>query len=361
MSFNQILYLTSKNNKPLKFEIKVEIREGFPCLITTKGYTDGQQQQDVKPFFEGVNLGKSNETSPQQQAINEAQGIYNKLKDKGYKDNLKDLKSIKTDASGRPLIMKAQKDLNKIVFPCYIQRKYDGMRCIVSREQGIILFRSKYGKQLENLEHLEPELKFIKEGQELDGELYIHGKSLQSIISQVKTKSELNKEIHYRLYDELSEYDQTERIKRLRKYPKGKLVAFVPTPMVNDWEEAQEMFEQFIAEGYEGAILRNPNGLYEFGHRSYNLIKYKQFEEDEFEIVDVEQATGRDLGTGIFVCKTKEGKRFNARPRGTREERANYFKNKGKFIGKQLTVIYQKFTDYGIPFHPVGKIVRDYE
>ena len=118
--------------------------------------------------------------------------------------------------------------------------------------------------------------------------------------------------------------------------------------------------DMYVEQGYEGAIIRNLEGLYEFGFRSNNLIKLKQFDDLEFEIVDVVEATGRDAGTAIFICRCGGGE-FNVKPQGSRELRADYFKNADKLIGKMVTVQYQGFSDDGIPRFPSAISVRDYE
>ena len=102
------------------------------------------------------------------------------------------------------------------------------------------------------------------------------------------------------------------------------------------------------------------DGLYEFGFRSNNLIKLKVFEDKEFEIVGVEEATGRDAGTAIFVCKCKGGT-FNVKPQGSRELRAKYFRQRKSLIGKKVTVQFQGLSDDGIPRFPSAVAVRDYE
>jgi DNA ligase-1 len=61
----------------------------------------------------------------------------------------------------------------------------------------------------------------------------------------------------------------------------------------------------------------------------------------------------------IWDCKTKNGDTFAVRPRGTREIKRELFKNGDKYIGKELTVIFQEYTEYGIPRFPVGKDIRE--
>lgn len=74
-----------------------------------------------------------------------------------------------------------------------------------------------------------------------------------------------------------------------------------------------------------------------------------------------EEGTGNDAGTVIWVCMTENGDLFKARPKGTREERTEYFQKGDDFIGATLTVRYFEMTDDGIPRFPVGVAIRNYE
>ena len=78
-------------------------------------------------------------------------------------------------------------------------------------------------------------------------------------------------------------------------------------------------------------------------------------------MVGFTEGEGHEKGLVIWTCKTKDGKKFNVRPRGTHEERAALFKEAGNYVGKKLTVRFQELTGDGIPRFPVGITFRDYE
>ena len=63
----------------------------------------------------------------------------------------------------------------------------------------------------------------------------------------------------------------------------------------------------------------------------------------------------------VLYCKTKNGKKFNARPLGSFEDRKVWYENGKSYIGKMLTVRYQELTNDKIPRFPVGVCIRDYE
>ena len=126
-------------------------------------------------------------------------------------------------------------------------------------------------------------------------------------------------------------------------------------------EEIKTFHKKYIKLGYEGVIIRNKNGLYKEKNRSNDLLKYKEFVDDEFEIVDYKCGTGQDANAVIWICKTKDEKIFNARPEGTLEERRKFYRYGKQYIGKLLTVRYQNLSKDGIPRFPVGVTIRDYE
>jgi DNA ligase-1 len=105
-------------------------------------------------------------------------------------------------------------------------------------------------------------------------------------------------------------------------------------------------------------MIRLPEGVYEWGHRSPHLLKYKSFQDDEFEVVRVTTGVGRFDGCARFECKTKEGKTFGVVCRGTQEERKEQYTNRESYVGKKLTTRYFGLTEAGIPTFPVGVCFR---
>ena len=113
-----------------------------------------------------------------------------------------------------------------------------------------------------------------------------------------------------------------------------------------------------LVKGYEGIMLRTPESPYEF-KRSKFLQKYKVFVDEEFEVIGFDKEIQNKIPLVLWICKTKDGKEFTCRPKGTHAERAELYKNADKYIGKKLTVVFQEYTDDGIPRFPVGKGFRD--
>ncbi len=142
-------------------------------------------------------------------------------------------------------------------------------------------------------------------------------------------------------------------------------VKLTPTISVSSYEEAKTQHDKWVEMGFEGGMLKNKNGIYMFQYNSNDIEKVKEFEDEEFEIVGGKEGVGTDTGCVIYRCKTDEGKEFDARPRGTVEDRQQMFLDLPNDIGKKLTVRFAEWSDDMIPQQPVGvpeaEAVRDYE
>jgi DNA ligase-1 len=80
--------------------------------------------------------------------------------------------------------------------------------------------------------------------------------------------------------------------------------------------------------------------------------------EDEFEIVGFHQGDAGEKGCVVWDCINDESKTFAVRPRGTFEQRKEWFLEGDSYIGKKITVIFQEYSQDGIPRFPVGKSIR---
>ena len=125
---------------------------------------------------------------------------------------------------------------------------------------------------------------------------------------------------------------------------------------VDTKENIKQAHDQWVSEGYEGAMIRHLDGLYGQGQRSSDLLKVKEFDETEFKFKQFE--TGLRDEDLIAVCENADGKEFRAKMIGTREEK-EVIKNYPDLEGSQLTVKHFGWTDDGLPRFPIGKAFRD--
>lgn len=355
----------SATGKSMTWSIKVLDRDGHGVIETTRGFVDGKKQINEKVISEGKNVGKKNETTPLQQAINEAHSTWIKMKENGYNGDTCDVyeskgKGINEDVPSPMLAHDYTKRGKSISFPCFAQRKFDGTRCVSI--PGIGLF-SRNRKKYPHLEHIYKEIEKLP--CILDGELYSDTLTFQEIVGIVKRetlkKDDKQLQIKFYVYDIINDMPYAQRYANLKILfrRKFKYLEFVKTDLCESEEKMKELHAQYVAEGYEGIMLRNKLGLYK-NDRSVDLQKYKQFQDGEYEVVGFKEGEGSEAGCVIWVCKT-EGKVFNCRPRGTREERTELYKNGAQYVGKKLTVRFQELTDDKVPRFPVGIAFRDYE
>jgi ATP-dependent DNA ligase len=383
-----ILYGTEKNGKVKMWKTSVYFEEnGDKAMsIIEFGQIDGKKQIANREYIEGKNIGKKNQTTPLQQCLNETQKKWTDKKEKdSYREandnkdskqenyDNKDSKEERCEKYFPMLAHTYDPDTNKnkknnIVFPCYVQPKLDGLRCIMYKDvSGKVRCQSRTGTYFDTMEHITSELKnLFYNPLILDGELYTDNIPFEELSGLIKKKKisdsdrERLKNVKYHVYDIVDSsktYEQRHKdITRLivNNY---EYVVSVPTYISNK-DNFKNFFGEFIETGYEGIMLRNINGMYRCNYRSHDLQKYKEFMESEYEIIGFKEGDGRDKGTVIWVCKS-ENKEFSVRPKGTMESRRELFINAKKYIGKKLTVIYQELSELGVPRFPVGKAIRD--
>jgi DNA ligase-1 len=358
-------------------------------IITEHGLVGGKLQESIETVRSGKNLGKTNATTPFEQAISQAKAEWNTKKTrKGYTEDLKKAEAGGNDGAGgiRPMLAKKWTEHGeKVVFPIYVQPKLDGIRCIaiIGKDENVSLW-SREQKQFLALPKLETRIAALglPAGTILDGEFYNHElrSDFEKIASCTRKPYPVSDEeqalIQYHVYDLPSEggHFGTRWIKLALLLPQlDEFIIPVETKLLQTEEELLEYFEQCRGIGYEGCMIRaleivdkkgrkTENDCYEEDKRSYFLLKMKEFEEDEFPIVGVKEGVGKMAGLAIFECTAKSGNNFDVKLEGALENLRQYITNESTWKGKKLTVQYQGITNKKqVPRFPVGKVVRDYE
>jgi ATP-dependent DNA ligase len=238
------------------------------------------------------------------------------------------------------------------------------VRCVAIPQKGLF---SRLRKEFPHLEHIKEEINRLP--MILDGELYSNEIGFQEIVGIVKRETlkpgdpEKQLKIQYHVYDMISQKPYEERLKDLQDLFRSHCfqhIVLVDTTICHSEAEMKQQHAQYVSDGYEGIMLRSPQGLYKHS-RSVDLLKYKEFFDDEYEVIGFREGDGLERGCVIWTCRTAEGNIFHCRPRGTHEERAEWFKHGPNYIGEKLTVRYQEKTDDGLPRFPVGIAFRNYE
>lgn len=311
------------------------------------------------------NIGKSNETTPEEQASNEVNSL---IKDKLTEGYFKSIEECNTAIVILPMLAKNYHDeVHKINwnYPVYIQPKLDGMRCLAHiKKNGDVDLISRDGKIIQNMMHIKNELTSIKQDIILDGELYCHGLSFQENMKLIKKyRPNETEKIKFHIYDIVNDKCFTER--NPKQYTNGKThLIEVPTIPLTDVESIIVYNSNFIAEGYEGSIIRHGNSPYKTNGRSDSVLKYKDFQDIVAEIIDVEPGEQRPEW-GVPVLKYYNQKMsgivefiFRAGTRLSHEDRKDLLKNKHEYIGQKAEIRFFEYSDDGIPRFPVMVGIR---
>jgi ATP-dependent DNA ligase len=347
--------------------------------------------------------GKASRTLKEQLNL-EYKSNMKKYLDKGYKLLEKTLNQyseeelhqiigeVVTDSSGFAKHMLA-KQADKVkdssiekVDTWVVSRKIDGVRCSFYWKDGEVKSASRGGGDYDPStyqirEH--PLLRSILSEHPdwvLDGELYKHGKSLQQISGAARMEKTAGgcDWLEYYIYDVMiPDTPFEDRLKCLnditellnlsfnpeREWEEGELrVQIVPHVIVtgkNKKEQIMELHNQYVAEGWEGCVARDASKPYKYGGRGMEMVKFKMYQDAEFEITGISE--GLRPEDMCFTLVTDDGIEFKAKPMGSRELKEQYRANLPNLVGKLATVKYFYLSDDGTPLQPVLKAIRDYE
>ena len=256
-----------------------------------------------------------------------------------------------------------EKYSNKISYPAFLQPKLDGVRMYSYLSNGTIKTLSRQNKPIPNIPHIQNHLQKIFHKYPnitLDGELLIQKplqqKELRGLLSKkYLDESNLQKinKISYNIFDLINNNNPNETFKS--RWELAQKIAkeyndinLVPTYIINSKNEVNQLFNELIEKGFEGAVIRNMNSTYQMGKISQNTQKIKLYFMDEFKITNYHEGKGSNEGTVIWEvqCLKNPKRTFKVRPMGTRENKKKLLENAEKFIGKKLEVyFYEKNQD----------------
>ena len=335
---------------------------------TTHGQTDGKKQTTEWTVVTPTNVGRSNERHGAAQADFEARAVWKKRTERGYYENLKD---IDKPPFIEPMLAQKYEDRkDEITFPLWSQPKLDGIRCICTR-QGMF---SRNGKKIVSAPHIHASLqRFFEKNPDitLDGELYADklANDFNKICSLVKKQKpaadeleESKQKIEYHIYDVLdTTLKFSERIDWLwQNMTHDGSIKLVTTHLVENTTELDALYELYLAESFEGQMIR-VDAAYE-QKRSKNLLKRKEFQDAEYRIVDIGEGLGnRSSMAGYAILENKDGTNFRSNIKGTHEFLTELWKNKYNIIGEQATVQFFNLTPDGVPRFPYVTAIRNYE
>lgn len=250
-----------------------------------------------------------------------------------------------------------------------LQPKLNGIRCLY--QNGHMFSREGEVWSTNCLTHIRHELDLLGVGDNiLDGELYVHGMSLQQINSRVAVKRvEPHKDeavIQYHIFDYVSRENMVERCVKLCSLFRESLpltsVKLVPTFVSRSKLDADRHHERFKSSGYEGTMYRHPARQYAIvgEHRRKDnrvdwLLKRKDWLDLDAVVVRVLPGNpdGRFCDTMGSFELDYNGTRFEAGSGPTDMERAEYWRLRDRLAGCRVKIKYEMFSDGGVPLKPV--------
>ena len=344
---------------------------------TIAGLMDGELVVSEWTVAKGKNIGRSNETSAEEQATKDVENKYKKQRKTGYFD---DIEKIDTVQYVEPMLAKLYRDYAaKIDFSseCWIaQCKFNGMRCIATKNG---LFTRK-GERYMTCKHIEDALKpfFDKHPDAvLDGELFNeeYRQQLNEISKLIRktvhiSEDDLNackKYVRYHVYDGYGfdeKNDETRGYIHRKEVLDNLILELVPchgairgggtyihsvfSHKISSTKDLDTVYTEYIDAGHEGIMLRNCNSPYE-NKRSKNLLKVKPEDDSEAVILDIIEGEGNWSGSGKSITLQWGDQVFDASFKGTYEQAVEFLNRKDEWVGKKVTFLYNGLTGLGTP------------
>lgn len=289
----------------------------------------------------------------------------------------------------RPMLAANATDkIPQLKYPLYGSPKHDGVRCLV--RNGVLFSRS--GKRLPNKE-LQKILGVLPELDHVDGEIILSGCKPSDVfrLSSSKVMS-ADSDIHglqLHIFDYISTKPYNIRMQEfISRYGWEKLNYWevIQQELINNENDLHTLEAKYLAQGYEGLMLRAPEGKYKYGRSTFKehlLLKIKRFADEEGEIISFNEqyanlnpAEKNELGytkrsskkegklplgqLGYLEIKSiKSGKIFEIGTGFTDLERRTIWDNKNKYKNKIVKFKYFPHGTFNKPRHPVFLGFRD--
>jgi len=308
-----------------------------------------------------------------------------------------------SDKKWKPMLSgKVPADLDKLDYPKLVSPKLDGIRCIARESQLVSrtlkpipnkLVQAMYGDILEGL----------------DGELIMGSPCAPDCYRKTNSavmSHDTQNQVSFYVFDHVFKDGDDRPFDERLQFAKDQIAAmmnvdienvekaagfvmdihFVPHVMVHNAEELRTKANEFIEQGYEGIMLRDPTGPYKNGRSTTNegiLLKMKNFSDSEAVIEGFEplmrnlnEATTDALGhtvrsshkdnkvadelLGALLCRDVEtGIDFKIGTGFDEATRIHMWENRDSLTGQ---LVKYKYFDYGVkekPRHPVFLGMRD--
>lgn len=260
-----------------------------------------------------------------------------------------------------------------VTFPLWAEPKIDGVRAIMILRDRQVQVLSRDGKPLLISDGIRESLRPLLEDKQnmvLDGELYAgsFNKTMQVVKTKVSTPDPvLLDQLEYLIFDmlPLHAWEATlgtigyeDRRAMMRQHlPWSGKVRVVDSVMVSSSEDLEFTTTRHLTQGFEGSMLKVPNGPYVWDRSRY-WLKHKPVNEGDFEITDVIVGSGRNSARlGAFTIKLENGTTCEVGGGFSDAQRDAFWKNPP--VGKICQVEFKERTPDGLLREPVFVRIRD--
>ncbi len=252
-----------------------------------------------------------------------------------------------------------------------VEPKLDGIRCVALIRKGTVTMLGRSGKEIENfVDTVGKELLRLPEGC-YDGELI--GSDFQSLMEQAYRKEGKQAGgVQFHIFDYLSLREWEEQhhsqaafvrhqmlVEMFSECEPFEFLRVVPQFVVSlDDVEIRKKHDEFVTQGYEGAMVKNPEAGYTFG-RSFDVMKLKAFHDVDLTIEALQEGTGKHAGRLGALVTSYKGNEVCVGSGLTDELREAIWNNSNEYIGRTFEVQYQEETKDGSLRFPTFVRFRD--
>lgn len=252
-----------------------------------------------------------------------------------------------------------------------VEPKLDGIRCIALVRNGQVQMFGRSGKEIENfVDTVGQELLRLPNGC-YDGELV--GSNFQSLMGQAYRKDNRNVDcVQFHVFDYLSlrewedrKYSQAAFVRKeilAEMFSEREVFDFVKLVphyviSIND-AEIRSKHDDFVAAGFEGTMIKNPEAGYTFG-RSFDVMKLKNFHDVDLIIEALREGSGKHTGRLGALVASHKGHEICVGSGLNDELREAIWAHPDAYIGRMMEVQYQEETADGSLRFPTFVRFRD--
>lgn len=249
------------------------------------------------------------------------------------------------------------KDGVEVPIPCQADLKYDGVRCTAIVENSKCNLFTRQGRKM-HFPLIEKEIEQLAgpEDMTFDGELEMASRTGISGVCNSNLKTGYvggsDNHIEYYIFDEIptrifkakgvTEIQSVRSMnlaKRFANTPQLKRVRLGETQTIHSKEKLQAVSNNYIANGFEGIIAKDPNAVYHY-KRNKAWLKLKAINSVTLKVVATETGKGKRKGkVGALVCESDDGMIQVNVGGGFSDDDIDTF-TKAPPIGKYIEVLY---------------------